>query len=57
MLTCILSVLKAEGASGVYCEISATNTNAVEFYSELGFCDVPMITNLPENILVFGRKV
>ena len=57
LLACILSVLKSEGCRGVYVEIAGTNRDALDFYSRLGFADVPSLQNIPEDIVVLGRTI
>ena len=55
LLACVLSTLKAEGCSGVYCEISSSNKEAREFYSRLGFSEVPLKEEFPEDSVILGR--
>lgn len=55
LLACMLSALKDEGVTGVYCELTTTNRDALEFYTKLGFHDVALKDDLPEDIIILGR--
>ena len=51
----MLSALKDEGVTGVYCELSSTNRDALEFYTKLGFHDVALKEDPPEDLIILGR--
>lgn len=50
-------MLKSEGCRGVYVEIATTNRDALDFYSRLGFADLPSLKNIPDEIVVLGRTI
>ncbi len=41
----------------MYVEIASTNRDALDFYSRLGFADVPSLKDIPEDILALGRTI
>ncbi len=57
LLACLISVLKADGIQGVYSEVSASNIEAIGFYTKLGFREVDLKEPCPENVLILGRKI
>ena len=56
LLACILSVLKSEGCRGVYAEIPSSDNDAVDFYSRLGFAEIPLVEK-PEDLAILGRTI
>ena len=55
LLACVLSALKAEDCTGVHCEIATTNNNALDFYTKLGFYNIPLKEPAPPDTVIFGR--
>lgn len=55
LLACVLSALKAEDCTGVHCEIATTNNNALDFYTKLGFYNIPLKEQAPPDTMIFGR--
>jgi len=55
LLACVLSAMKNEGCSGVYVELSATSREALNFYSRMGFRNVPLSVTLPDDTIIVGN--
>ncbi|XP_068710020.1 protein O-GlcNAcase-like [Montipora foliosa] len=55
LLACVLSALKAEDCTGVHCEIATTNSDALDFYTKLGFYKIPLKDQAPPDTVIFGR--
>ena len=55
LLACVLAALKAEDCTGVHCEISTTNTSALDFYTKIGFHNIPVKEQLPPDTTILGR--
>ena len=57
LLACVLSALKAEDCTGVHCEITPTNNNALDFYSKLGFYNIQLKEQPPPDTMIFARTL
>ncbi|KAK3704743.1 hypothetical protein QZH41_009743 [Actinostola sp. cb2023] len=55
LMTCVLSALKAEGCNGVYSEVCVNNRDAIESYCRLGFYEILLKDQLPEDTIYYGR--
>ncbi|XP_078588482.1 protein O-GlcNAcase-like isoform X1 [Branchiostoma floridae x Branchiostoma japonicum] len=56
MMACLFAALKANGSSGVYCEVNIGDKRMLEFYTKMGFFDVPMLDEYSEEVLILGRS-
>ena len=55
-LACVIAALKTNGSHGVHAEIPVGDKNILEFYTKLGFFEVPL-GSLQEGIVIMGRVI
>ncbi|XP_031556078.1 protein O-GlcNAcase-like isoform X2 [Actinia tenebrosa] len=55
LITCVLSALKAEGCNGVYSEVSLMNRDLIEAFCRLGFYEIQLKDQPPEDTIYYGR--
>ncbi|XP_030046722.1 protein O-GlcNAcase isoform X1 [Microcaecilia unicolor] len=52
---CLLSALKANGSQGVFCEVSPTDKQQLDFYNKLGFVEIPAAEGWMQETILLGR--
>ncbi|XP_029463789.1 protein O-GlcNAcase-like [Rhinatrema bivittatum] len=52
---CLLSALKANGSQGVFCEVSPTDKQQLDFYNKLGFVEIPATEGWMQETILLGR--
>ncbi|CAM9998737.1 unnamed protein product [Lampetra fluviatilis] len=57
MMGCLLSSLKANGSQGAFCEVKASDKGNTEFYTKLGFFEVPMAEGFCKDAVLLGRPI
>ncbi|XP_006825943.1 protein O-GlcNAcase-like [Saccoglossus kowalevskii] len=57
MLACILSALKANGSYGAFVEVGVGNKTMLDFYTKLGFLEVPMLDEISDEVIILGRAM
>ncbi|XP_064421041.1 protein O-GlcNAcase [Latimeria chalumnae] len=55
LAVCLLSALKANGSQGVFCEVSPTDKRRIDFYSRLGFLEIPTMELPVRESLILAR--
>uniref|UniRef100_H3B628 protein O-GlcNAcase n=1 Tax=Latimeria chalumnae TaxID=7897 RepID=H3B628_LATCH len=55
LAVCLLSALKANGTLGVFCEVSPTDKRRIDFYSRLGFLEIPTMELPVRESLILAR--
>ncbi|XP_077991979.1 protein O-GlcNAcase-like [Glandiceps talaboti] len=57
MLACALSALKANGSQGACAEVGVGDKNKIEFYSQLGFFEIPSADKTSDDVLILVRAM
>ncbi|CAG2170295.1 unnamed protein product, partial [Oppiella nova] len=57
ILACIIAALKANGSTGVFCEIPVSDKKLFDFYSKLGFLHIQVSNELPNDCSIFMGRV
>ncbi|GCB78359.1 hypothetical protein scyTo_0015819, partial [Scyliorhinus torazame] len=55
LVICLMSALKANGSQGVFCELKASNKQALELHVSLGFLELPGAEVSTREAVIFGR--
>ncbi|XP_070541365.1 protein O-GlcNAcase-like isoform X2 [Ptychodera flava] len=57
MLACALAALKSNGSQGAFVEVGIGNKQMLEFYSKLGFFEIPNMDHASDDVMILGRAM